>query len=555
MRHLVYFFTVLGLFGCVTQPTPDTKSSQSSYYGTLEPFASDSVYFLMTDRFVNGDKSNDYPEQGGENSTYMVPLVAEDGRKAYIGYMGGDFKGVLENADYIKDMGFSSIWLTPIVEQPDEAFTGGTPIGFGGRFQDGGKTGYHGYWGVNFYKLDEHLPSEDLDYQQLVAGLEEKGIKTVLDVVLNHGSPAYTMPIKQDLFGQIYDKQGNLIADHGNLAPDQLDHNNPLHQMYNRKKDFGELSDLNSDNPAVLDYFVGAYNQWLDQGAHVIRIDTIKHMPIDFWKRFADRMRAERPDLFMFAEAFIYEAEKLGKYTQEENGRISVLDFPMHKALLALFENSEGDYRSLIKPLYLENGPYSNPYNLMTFYDNHDMARIKTDERGFINLHNWLFTSRGIPVLYYGSEMGFMTGAFEHEGSRNYYGSKNIELAKQSNIYTHLKTINFIRKANVALQKGLQINLSFDQNLASFLRVYEHDGLNQTALVLLNKGNTTETFQVADLLSKGLWSEAVEGSKRFINKSGEHSFLVAPNSVQVWLFNDANNHQGLIAKLQQLMDK
>jgi hypothetical protein len=107
---------------------------------------------------------------------------------------------------------------------------------------DQGKTGYHGYWGVNFYKLDEHLPSKDLDFRGLTHGLKSHGLKTVLDIVNNHGSPAYTMPKAQPKYGKIYDGDGKLVADHMNLPPDKLDPKNPLNAFYNRKGGLAQLS-------------------------------------------------------------------------------------------------------------------------------------------------------------------------------------------------------------------------------------------------------------------------------------------------------------------------
>ncbi len=546
-KHLCFFIAVVTSSVFAEAETNENKS----IYGTLEPFASEAVYFLMTDRFVDGDPSNNYPDQGGENPTWMGEMVSEDGdQKAYVGYMGGDFKGILDHADYIRTMGFSAIWLTPIVNNPDEAFTGGEPITFGGAFKDGGKTGYHGYWGVNFFELDEHLPSEDLNFKQLVSALQqEHGIKTILDVVLNHGSPSFTMPEDQPMFGEIYDKNGKLIADHMNTAPDALNPDNPLHQMFNTKPDIMQLSDMNENEPAVMDYFVAAYQQWLGQGAHALRIDTIKHMPTDFWARFAERIREGRDDLFMFAEAFSYDAEFIGQYTKTENGKISVLDFPLRLALSEVFGDPNGDLKKVADVLYLRDGPYENPYELMTFYDNHDMPRINTDTRGYINLHNLLFTLRGIPVVYYGSESGFMSGTAEHAGNRNYFGKERIVAAQKSPIYKALQKIALTRQQNIALQRGLQVNLTASQHQMAFLRIYEHDGVNQTALVLYNKDDLASTIQVDDLLSRGEWTEALTGMKMSIDTGRAHTFSLAENSIQVWILNDKTNNENLLNQL------
>ena len=254
---------LLGLAACATNPA---SVSTAEYYGTLEPFASEAVYFVITDRFVDGDASNNHPEQGGPVlGTFDRPLQIEGRPPANIGYLGGDFKGIVNNAHYISELGFTALWLTPIVENPDEAFTGGTKPG-DGILTDLGKTGYHGYWGVNFFEVDEHWPSDDLRFEDVTRKLRQAGIKTVLDVVCNHGSPAYTMPKDQPLFGELYDAQGRLIADHQNLHPSKLDPNNPLHAFFRRTPDLAQLADVDFDNPAVLDYFVSAHLKWIDSG-------------------------------------------------------------------------------------------------------------------------------------------------------------------------------------------------------------------------------------------------------------------------------------------------
>src|SRR5690606_37200553 len=212
-------------------------------------------------------------------------------------------------------------WLTPIVDNPDEAFTGGDPIQSDAFFKDRGKTGFHGYWGVNFFELDEHLPSANLDFAGLTKGLREHDLVTVLDIVANHGSPSFTMPVDQPKFGELFDADGTLVADHQNLAPPDLapphlDHQgNPLHAFFHDEPDLAQLSNIDDTNPAVLDYFVRAYSQWIDQGAGAFRIDTIRHVPHPFWKAFSDRIRAQHPGFFMFGEAFDHEAGNIAPHT------------------------------------------------------------------------------------------------------------------------------------------------------------------------------------------------------------------------------------------------
>jgi len=538
-------------------PLPD-------YVGTTEPFASDAVYFVVTDRFVNGDPSNDHRDQGGAHRTFDIPVPCPDKVDGNIGYLGGDFRGVLDNAAYIRQLGFGAVWITPIVDNPDQAFTGSKAISCTSTLTDRGKTGYHGYWGINFYRVDEHLPSADLDFAALNSGLHQAGLKVVLDIVGNHGSPAWTMPTRQPQFGQIFDKDGTLLADHQNLPPQQLDpSHNPLHAFYNNRgpidgKDgsifdgnLAELSDFNEHNPAVMDYLVGAYLQWAGQGVDALRIDTIGWMPHAWWHAFVTRIRAEHPGMFMFGEAFDYNAATIAQHTWPANANVSVLDFPLRGALEQAFGTAGKGFETLAEPLHLSGGPYANPYELMSFYDNHDMPRLQASDTGFIDAHNWLFTARGIPVLYYGSETGFMRGRAEHAGNRAYFGQKRIDEAPRSPIFAPLQRIATLRQATPALQRGLQVNEHLQGDTAVFFRVLQHGGVAQTALVVLNKGDAAATVPVRRYLQAGTWRDALGGGT--VQVRNQLDVAVPAHGVKVFVLDAPVRQPALQAELDKAM--
>ncbi|TBR36738.1 MULTISPECIES: alpha-amylase family glycosyl hydrolase [Dyella] len=531
-----------------------SQAHATDYYGTDKPFASNAIYFVMTDRFVNGDPSNDHRDQGGAHRTFDIPVPGPNGETDNIGYLGGDFKGVLDNAGYIRGMGFGAVWITPIVDNPDEAFTGGDPVTWGAKFADRGKTGFHGYWGVNFYKLDEHLPSKNLDFAQFTQGMHKQGLKVVLDIVANHGSPAFSMPVAQPQFGQIFDKDGKLIADHQNLRPEQLDPvRNPLHRFYHAYEDLAQLSNNNDENPEVLDYFAGAYEQWASQGADAFRIDTISHMSPNFWLQFAERIRAHHPGFFMFGEAFDYSADNIAQYTWKRNGDISLLDFPLRQRMTDTFEKPKSDFVRIGERLYLRNGPYQNPYEMVTFYDNHDMARMNATDDGFIDAHNFLFTARGIPAVYYGSEVGFERGRAEHEGNRNYFGQERIAAAPKSRIYQQLKRIANLRAKLPALQRGLMLPVRFEGDLAVFYRVYQKDGVNQQALVVLNKGGQAKDVGVSEHLQEGTWKSALGGKSATVAAGGSLQAHVGPHDVAVYVLDAPATRTDLVEELGRLM--
>ena len=545
--------------------SPALAVERPDYVGTREPFASQAVYFVVTDRFVNGDPSNDHRDQGGAHPTFDIPVPCPDKVDGNIGYLGGDFKGVLDNAAYIRNLGFGAVWITPIIDNPDQAFTGSKPISCTSTLTDRGKTGYHGYWGVNFYTLDEHLPSKGLDFAAFTRGLHAADLKVVLDIVGNHGSPAWTMPVAQPQFGQIFDKDGRLIADHQNLPPQQLDPvHNPLHAFYNNigpvdgkngsifDGNLAELSDFNEHNPAVMDYLVGAYLQWTAQGVDALRIDTIGWLPHPWWHAFVNRIRAEHPGMFMFGEAFDYDAGKIAEHTWPANANVSVLDFPLRGALSSVFGKEQKGFETLAEPLHLLDGPYANPYELMSFYDNHDMARLDASDAGFIDAHNWLFTARGIPVIYYGSETGFMRSRAEHAGNRAYFGQERVNDAPKSPIFAPLQRIARLREATPALQRGLQVNERLQGDEAVFFRVLQQGDTAQTALVLLNKGDTARSIEVRRYLQAGTWRDALGGASQTV--TGSLTAEVPAHGVRVFVLEAQVEQTALQQQLKAAVD-
>ncbi|MFP7723574.1 alpha-amylase family glycosyl hydrolase [Lysobacter sp. A3-1-A15] len=537
--------------------------TQARYVGTDEPFAAHAVYFVVTDRFVNGDASNDQRDQGGRHRTFDRPLEPCDGVAGNVGYLGGDFRGIVDNLDYIRGMGFGAVWITPVVDNPDEAFTGGSEPGCGTMLSDRGKTGYHGYWGVDFFRLDEHLPSAGLDFRGLADAVHARDMKLVLDIVGNHGSPAYSMTHDQPKFGEVHGPDGSVIADHQNLHPTQLDPaGNPLHAFFNATGpvdgatgsifdgNLAQLGDFDAANPAVLEYLAGAYEQWIDQGADAFRIDTIAWMPHAFWKAFTQRIRSRHPGFFMFGEAFDYDAAAIAAHTLPANGGVSVLDFPMKQAMDEVFGRKRVGFERLAPTLHLVDGPYANPYALATFYDNHDMARMDASDEGFIDAHHWLFTARGIPVVYYGSETGFMRGRAEHAGNRNYFGQARVDAAADHPIHQALTRIASVRRTTPALQRGVQLNVELAGDRAAFYRVLQDGDTAQVALVLLNKGDAPAAFAIDAMLQAGTWRAALSGVTRQVATGGTLTATVPAHGVEVWVRDGPVTEPALVAALE-----
>ena len=257
----------------------------------------------------------------------------------------------------------------------------------------------------------------------------------------------------------------------------------------------------------------------------------------------------------MYGEAFDYSPDNIGQFTWPQNGGISVLDFPLRGRIGDVFEHPDSDYAQILDRLYLTNGPYQNPYELVTFYDNHDMARLKATDHGFIDANNFLFTARGIPAIYYGSETGFERGKAEHEGNRNYFGQARIDAAPTSPIYQHLKRIATLREKTPALQRGLMLPIRFEGQTASFYRVYQQGDTHQIALVLLNKGDQPATFDVSDKLQAGEWKPTFGGKAISVADGGTLKTSVAAHDVQVYLLDAEATRTDLVAELTRLMEE
>ncbi|MBW8368739.1 MAG: cyclomaltodextrin glucanotransferase, partial [Arenimonas sp.] len=163
------------------------------------------------------------------------------------------------------------------------------------------------------------------------------------------------------------------------------------------------------------------------------------------------------------------------------------------------------------------------------------------------------FTARGTPVVYYGSEVGFMRGRVEHSGNRNYFGQERVDAAPDHRIHQALRRIARVRAASPALQRGLQVNLELAGDRAAFYRVFQHGGVSQLALVLINKGDAPEDFRVQRYLQPGTWRAALAGGETTVAAGGALEATVPAHGAEVFLLDGAVTEPGLAARLAELM--
>jgi len=371
------------------------------------PQSDESVYFVMTDRFENGDTSNDY---GGRDKSISISGYLPDD----IGWWhGGDFKGITKRLDYIKSMGFTSLWITPPVVQ---------------KSVQGNSAAYHGYWGIDFTTVDPHLGSE-ADFKELVAQAHKLNMKVIIDVVVNHTADVI-----------YYDNSGRpqVNAAEANIKkPDWLNLISNYHNLGNNPRignsvldgDFFGLDDLETENPKVISGWIDVWSTWITKfDIDGMRIDTFKHVNPEFWKVFIPKIQAValatgKKDFPIFGEASDTDAQSLSVYVA--GGEVpSVLDFDFQKQMKSFvqFGVSAENLAELFNRDDLYTTSTTNAYGLATFLGNHDMGRIGYFLSNAVSAgesqtlleraklaNAALFLLRGGPVLYYGDEKG-MTG-------------------------------------------------------------------------------------------------------------------------------------------------
>ena len=370
------------------------------------PQSDESVYFIMTDRFENGDVSNDY---GGADKSMSVSGYAPDD----IGWWhGGDFKGITKRLEYIKSMGFTSIWITPPVVQ---------------KYVQGDSAAYHGYWGVDYTTVDPHLGTE-ADFKELISEAHKINLKVIIDVVINHTA---------DVIYYENDKPVVSATEANIKKPDWLNSLSNYHNFGNNPSkanpvldgDFYGLDDLKTEEPKVINGWIDLWSNWITKfDIDGMRIDTFKHVNPEFWKIFIPKIQAAalatgKKDFPIFGEAADSDAQSLSTYIAD--GQVpSVLDFDFQKQIngFVQFGVSAQALAELFNRDDLYTTSTTSAYGLATFLGNHDMGRIGYFLSNAVSVGNdqalleraklanaALFLLRGGPVLYYGDEKG-MTG-------------------------------------------------------------------------------------------------------------------------------------------------
>ncbi len=352
--------------------------------------ASDAIYLITPDRFVNGDESNDS----------MADMKEKVDRSNKGGRHGGDIAGLRQSLDYIKDLGFTAVWLNPVLENDMETYS------------------YHGYSTTDFYKVDPRFGSNEA-YQVMAEEADSKGLKLIMDMIVNHcGSEHWWM---KDLPSKDWINQWPTYTGTNHRKTLLQDpYASDLDKKVFTDGWFVEtMPDLNQRNPMMAQYLIQNSIWWVEfLGLAGIRMDTYPYPDMDFMGDWTRAVMKEYPNLNIVGEEW-FESPTIVSYWQKgkhnPNGYTSdlksVMDFPLQIAVTSAL-NSESSWKSgwiTVYEMLAHDYLYPDPMNLVVFPDNHDMARIYAQLNGDYELFKqaiaFYITIRGIPQLYYGTEI------------------------------------------------------------------------------------------------------------------------------------------------------
>ena len=439
----------------------------------------DIIYLLMPDRFSNGNPSNDNVEGMLEKANRNNP----DGRH------GGDLQGVSNHLDYFNKLGVTAIWINPVLENNMPNYS------------------YHGYAITNFYKVDARFGSND-DYKNLVEKAQSKNLKIIMDMVFNHcGSNHWWM---NDLPSKDWVHQFDKFTRSNYRAEVLMDPN----ASENDKKLMSDgwfdhsMPDLNQKNPFLANYLIQNSIWWIESvGLDGIRMDTYPYSDQDFMRRWENRIHKEYPNFMILGEAWLQYASQTAwfqnqayTHNNDDNFSIMITDFPLAYAINSAFNQKDSWTDGMSKLYYTlsKDFLYNEPNDLVIFADNHDIDRFYSTQG--LDYAKWkmgmtfLMTTRGIPMLYYGTE--YLANGLKHEGdaqlrtdflggwendSINAFTMHGLD-STQIKAFTYLQKLIKLKKENPCLQSGKLIQFIPNDGIYTYFRL----GSEHAFMIVLN---------------------------------------------------------------------
>jgi len=440
----------------------------------------DVIYLLMPDRFSNGDPSNDDMEKMLEKANRDDP----DGRH------GGDLRGIINHLDYVAGMGFTTLWINPLVENNMSVLS------------------YHGYAITDHYNTDPRFGSNE-DYIELINQAHSKGLKVIMDMVFNHAGTNHYLV--KDLPAPDWVNQWEEFTRSNFRGEVKID---PYASEYDKvlmSEGWFDvtMADLNQENPYVLKYLIQNSVWWIEYARiDGIRMDTYPYPDKKAMAEWAKTIHKLYPSFTILGEIWLQKPSHTAYWQNNDRNYDAyrsyvpvVTDFPLHYAVIEALNEEEGWTKGLARLYYIlsQDFLYKNPDNLLIFPDNHDLNRFYTSlgenpakfELGIA----FLLTTRGIPQIYYGTEI-LMTGE-EHKGhgfirqdfpggwsgdTINAFTGEGLN-SEQREAQEFVKTILQWRKTVPAVQNGDLMHFIPENNTYVYFRYTD----TESVMVVLNK--------------------------------------------------------------------
>ena len=486
----------------------------------IQGFTSEDVlYLIMPDRFANGNPENDVVEGMLENKVDRTEQYARH---------GGDLKGIEEHLDYIADLGVTAIWLNPTQEN------------------DMPEGSYHGYAITDYYQADRRFGSND-EFKQMVDQAHSKGLKVVMDMIFNHcGSHNYLFTDRPS--DDWFNFKSNYVQTSFKTASVQDIHASDYERKIATDGWFTQaMPDLNQRNRHVARYLIQSSIWWIEfAGINGIRQDTHPYADFDFMSQWCHDVLTEYPHFNIVGETWLNSNvlvsfwQKDSKLAAPRNSNLpTVMDFPLQALMNRSFDEETNDWGGGLYNLYDYNTQdlvYANPLNLLIFLDNHDTSRFYVNEEQTKNLTRYkqallyLLTTRGIPQIYYGTEIlmpgdkgqgdGYLRkdfpGGWPGDQTNAFTAQGRTDLQNEAFDYTR-KLLQW-RKGNEAVGKGSMKHFS----IAHGTYVYERKYGDQSVVVIMNGTDKPQELDLApykEVLPKAQAVDVLSG--KTVNLTGK----------------------------------
>ena len=501
----------------------------------------DVLYLIMPDRFANGDPTNDEPEEFPGSHDRAKPRS----------WHGGDLRGIRDHIDYLKDLGVTALWLTPVVKNGNE--------------QD-----YHGYGAVDLYAVDQHLGTLD-DYKQLASALRLRRMKLFFDVVPNHVGrhhPWVANPPLPDWFHGTLQKHLNTFAPFKNsfygksnsadVSNDPFEALADPHATPAMRRNitdgwfFGVLPDLNTENLVVKKYLLQNSIWWIElAGLDGFRVDTFPYVSRVFWEQWHAGLRRIYPNLTTIGEVFHPDPTVTSffvggrkEWDGVDTGLSTVLDFPLYFTIRDVL--LRGAPTARIANVLRQDQLYPHPDWLLPFFANHDVPRFSGEQGSspekLLCAFALVLSLRGIPQLYYGDEIA-MSGGGDPDNRRDFPGGwpgdpQNAFTAQgrtpeQQKIFSAMQNLLQLRRHHPALRVGKLFHVFSDDESYAFVRQTDDERL----LVVFNNGAKPRTLTISEAgtpLAEALRTTTLYGDATAQSTGIELKITAPPQSVSIF---------------------